>query len=133
MLVSYKADLIIISFKVTSSRHDIAEKLLIWHWAIITHSHSNTHALLILYKSVNDLYLFLSYFRYITLENGLRAVLISDLKDGEDVPEEEVESEEESEEVGESTEDHDSDINDQSDGEDDEPAEGEDHSERKVL
>lgn len=70
-------------------------------------------------------------YRYITLENGLRAVLISDLKDGEDVPKEEVESEEESEEEGELTEDHGSDIIDQSDAEDDEPAEGEGHSERK--
>ena len=96
-------------------------------------THLNTHALLIIYKNLNDLYLFLSYFRYITLENGLRAVLISDLKDGEDVPKEEVESEEESEEEGELTEDHGSDIIDQSDAEDDEPAEGEGHSERKVL
>jgi len=31
LLVWYKADIIITSMDVTYSRHDIAEKLLIWH------------------------------------------------------------------------------------------------------
>ena len=31
LLVNYKADIIIISSNVTNYRHDITEKLLIWH------------------------------------------------------------------------------------------------------
>jgi hypothetical protein len=38
MLVWYKADLIIILFKISCFRHDIAGKLLSWRYTTITHS-----------------------------------------------------------------------------------------------
>jgi hypothetical protein len=44
-LVCYKADLIIIWCNLTCSRHDIAEELLIWTEATLTHS--LTHSLII--------------------------------------------------------------------------------------
>ena len=40
VLFLYKVEIIIILVNLTCSRHDLAEKLLIWRWTKITHSHN---------------------------------------------------------------------------------------------
>jgi hypothetical protein len=41
-VVQSKGEIIIISLNVTCSRHDIAEKVLIWHSTTIAHSLNNS-------------------------------------------------------------------------------------------
>lgn len=74
---------------------------------------------------------FALYFRYISLDNGLRVLLISDLKEGESVVDEDVESEEESEE--EEVGDDEMEMDENSDEEVDENIANSQQIERKVY